>query len=236
MEARERECFARRHLRRRSIPLESTRRCWTEVRAILTAAEAMDPNARRSLVPCRAHWRPEGRVRARSAGSDINFMTGTLTIARSIYETAGGGWGEKPTKTHQERRIGLDDVAVELMSGQREAVDKLAAELGLIVRDDGFVFSRSPVGAEPMRPDVVTKFTVRAAARAGGEDPPSHAPAFSAATQGIAAGYDPVTVAARHGHRDPSITMKIYSHVLEQRDRELATAVGRSLVLPEGSG
>ena len=46
-------------------------------------------------------------VRAR--WSDLDAEAGTLTIARSVYETKGGGWQEKSTKTHTERKIGLDD-------------------------------------------------------------------------------------------------------------------------------
>ncbi|HLN05993.1 MAG TPA: hypothetical protein VK217_06930 [Acidimicrobiales bacterium] len=41
------------------------------------------------------------------------------------------------------------------------------------------------------------------------------------ATQGTAAGYDQVTVVARHGHRDPSITMKSYSHALSNETGSL---------------
>ena len=55
------------------------------------------------------------------------------------------------------------------------------------------------------------------------------------ATQAMAAGFDPVTVGGRLGHADPSITLRVYSHALEQRDRELATALGGMLSLPEAT-
>jgi integrase len=61
-----------------------------------------------------------------------------------------------------------------------------------------------------------------------------HALRHFSATQGIAAGYDPVTVSSRLGHADPSITLRVYSHVLQKRDKELAAAVGRTLALPSG--
>lgn len=164
---------------------------------------------------------------------DIDFDNGTLTIARSVYEVAGGGWAEKATKTHQSRTIGLDDLGMELMHRHRSAVEALANDLHLQVLPDGFIFSRSPVGAEPIRPDVVTKFTTRVARRAG-VDTHLHALRHFSATQGIAAGYDPVTVGRRLGHADPSITLRVYSHVVEQRDKELAAAVGRTLALQPG--
>jgi integrase len=43
-----------------------------------------------------------------------------------------------------------------------------------------------------------------------------------------------VTVGARLGHADSSLTLRVYSHVLEQRDRELAASLGRTLALPGG--
>jgi hypothetical protein len=39
-------------------------------------------------------------------------------------------------------------------------------------------------------------------------------------------------VAGRLGHRDSSITLRVYSHVLEGRDRDLAEALGKTLALP----
>ena len=93
------------------------------------------------------------------------------------------------------------------------------------------MFSRSPVGSEPMRPDVVTKFTTRIAESVGVETH-LHALRHFSATEAIAAGFDPVTVGGRLGHADPSITLRVYSHVVEQRDRDLAASLGRSLAIP----
>ncbi len=35
----------------------------------------------------------------------VDWHAATLTIARSVYEVAGGGWAERPTNTHQVRRV-----------------------------------------------------------------------------------------------------------------------------------
>ena len=140
------------------------------------------------------HPAPTGRLDRGPAGelcalrwSDVDWSTKTLSIARSVYETAGGGWAEKDTKTHTARRIGLDPVAVEGLRRHRERVDKLAQGLELEVPSDAFVFSLSPIGTEPIRPDLVTKAAGRAA-RAAGVDTHLHALRHFAATQGIAAG------------------------------------------------
>jgi len=200
-----------------------------EVRAILFAAEEVEPALATLLLLAALTGARRGELCALK-WPDIDFVAGTVTISRSVYDQAGGGgWGEKATKTHQVRTVGLDDLGIAALRRHRAAVDDLAATLNLDVLSDGFVFSRSPVGAEPIRPDVLSKFT-RRVAEAAGVDTHLHALRHFSATQAIAAGFDPVTVSGRLGHADPSITLRVYSHALVQRDRELATALGRTLM------
>lgn len=204
-----------------------------EVQAILSAAEKIEPmlatllslaaltGARRGEL-CGLRW------------TDINFASRTLSIERSVYEVEGGGWAVKSTKTHQGRKIGLDSLGLEVLRRHRVSVEHLADELDLEVLPEAFLFSRSPVGSEPVLPNVVTKFTTKMAKQVGVS---THLHAFRhfSATQAIAAGFDPVTVAGRLGHRDSSITLRVYSHALEARDRDLADALGRVLS-PELTG
>jgi integrase len=153
----------------------------------------------------------------------VDWEARLLTIEHSVYEIKGGGWAEKPTKTHQARRVGLDDVAIEVLRRHRATVDKLASELDLRIPRDSFLFSRSPVGSEPIRPDIVSKFVPRIA-KAAGVNTHLHALRHFSATQLIAGGHDVRTVAGRLGHADASITLRVYSHVLPERDREAAAA------------
>jgi integrase len=169
-----------------------------EVQAVLAAAEAVEPTLAVLLLLAALSGARRGELCA-LRWPDVDFDASTLTIARSIFEVAGGGWAEKGTKTHQARTIGLDDLGLEALRRHRSAVDALADSLDLEVLPEGFVFSRSPVGAEPIRPDVVTKFMTRVA-KAAGIDTHLHALRHFSATQGIAAGYDPVTVScSAHG-------------------------------------
>jgi integrase len=227
----------------------------TEVQAILTEAERVEPMMAVLLLLAALTGGRRGELCA-LRWTDLDTTAGTLTIARSVYEAAGGGWSEKGTKTHQARTIGLDDLGQEALSRHRKAVDVLADGLGLDVPPDAFMFSRSPVGSEPIRPDVVTKtFTAlcrrmekpvleklrKTKPKATRADLPAadrwdyhlHGLRHFSASQAIAAGFDPVTVGGRLGHADPSITLRVYSHVLEQRDRELAAALGKTLALAE---
>ncbi len=202
-----------------------------EVLAIIEQAEQVDPSLARMLLVAALTGARRGELCA-IRWFDLDWETSTLTIARSVYEVVGGGWAEKSTKSHQARHIGLDNLAVETFHQQREGVDALATQLDLTVLEDGFVWSPSPVGAEPYRPDVLTRFASRAAKKAG-VDTHLHALRHFAATEGIASGSDAVTVAGRLGHRDSSVTLRVYSHALGQRDRELAAALGDSLRRPK---
>jgi integrase len=200
-----------------------------EVKAIIDQAEKTDPMLATLLLVAALSGARRGEVCA-LRWSDIDWTARTLTISRSVYETKGGGWGEKDTKTHQARRIGLDPVAVEALRRHQDRADKLARNLDLVNPEDAFVFSLSPSGSEPVRPDLITKWSAKAAHDAGVKTH-LHALRHFAATQGIAAGFDPVTVGQRLGHRDPSVTLRVYAHALEQRDRDLADSLGASLTL-----
>jgi integrase len=202
-----------------------------EVQKILTVAEAIEPTLANLLLLAALTGTRRGELCA-LRWSDVDWKGCTLHISRSIYDAAGGGWGEKDTKTHQARRIGLDALGLEVLRRQRASVDELAGELGVTAAPDAFLFSRSPAGLEPIRPDVLSKFTKRVADKAG-VDTHLHALRHFSATQAIAAGYDAVTVGARLGHADPSITLRVYAHSIEQRDRELAASLGKTLALPK---
>jgi integrase len=203
-----------------------------EVQRIIEVAEATEPALAGLLLLAALTGARRGELCA-LRWSDVDWQARTLSISKSIYESAGGGWGEKDTKTHQARKIGLDEIGLEILRRHRASVDKLATELGVTVASDAFMFSRSPAGFEPIRPDVLSKFTKHVADKAG-VSTHLHALRHFSATQAIAAGFDAVTVGARLGHADPSITLRVYSHSLEQRDRELAASLGRTLALPAG--
>ena len=160
--------------------------------------------------------------------SDLDGEAAVLTIGRSVFDVPGGGWGEKDTKTHQVRRVGLDEVALHVLELHREHAEDRAKDAGVSVRPDGFIFSRSATGVEPVRPDFVTKFTQRMANNIGIKLTPKALRHFSA-TEMVAAGVDVRTVAGRMGHADPSMTLRVYSHRRVQRDREAAAILGKSL-------
>jgi integrase len=197
------------------------------VRAMVAKAEESDPMLAALLLLGAATGARRGELCA-LRWTDFDAKSGTLTIARSVYQIADKGWAEKPTKTHQVRRVALDDFAVSILRAHRDQVDLLADQLGIAAESDAFMFSRSPAGLEPVRPNVVTDFTVRMA-KAVGVDSHFHELRHFSATQLIADGHDVRTVAGRLGHADPSVTLRVYAHALPEQDRKAAITLGRLL-------
>jgi len=89
--------------------------------------------------------------------SDVDLDAGQLTIRRSIAMAAGEPY-EKGTKTHQSRRVALDDATVAELRGHRLRMRERALALGVRLADDAHLFA-DPDG-RPWRPDVCTnRFT-----------------------------------------------------------------------------
>ena len=51
-------------------------------------------------------------------------------------------------------------------------------------------------------------------------------------TTSLVGGTDVRTVAGRAGHRDASMTLRVYAHAMEEADRETASRLGRVLARP----
>jgi len=94
---------------------------------------------------------------------------------------------------------------------------------------DAFIFSPYLDGCKPFRPDNVTNFFIRVRDSLGLTDVRLHDLRHFTATQLIGAGVDVRTVAGRLGHADPSLTLRVYAHVIEERDRAAAAVMGRVL-------
>ena len=202
-----------------------------EVQRIVKVAEAIDPTLATLLLMAALVGARRSELVAHR-WSDVDWLKGTLRIARSVYEEEGG-WAEKGTKTHAVRTVGLDQLGMAVLRRHRCSVDELAAQLDVEVPADAFMFSRSPAGLEPLKLDSVTSFATMVAEKAGVE---THLHAFRhfSAITAVATGVDPVTVAKRLGHRDASVTLRVYSHAVESRDREMAGVLGHALALSAG--
>jgi integrase len=208
---------------------------------VLRAAEGGSPD----LGPILLFGMLTGMRRGEICGvqwSDIDWAGSRVTVRRSVWQVRST-WGIKDPKTHQVRTIALDPATVALLTARLVRAEGDAELSGVSLAADGFVWSSYIDGHAPRTPNSLTRAfhrlcrTMELEARAA--DPPRveswdfrfHDLRHLSATEMVGAGVDPRTVAARLGHADPSVTLKVYAHAIESRDRDAADGLGRALTL-----
>jgi integrase len=160
--------------------------------------------------------------------SDVDWDRRALRIARSLT-VIKTSVSEGPTKTHAHRYVAIDDALGELLTGRRRDQERDADDVGMPLVSDPFILSRSAEGSLPCKPDGITQAYARVA-KSLGLAGHFHELRHFAATIAIASGADVRTVAGRLGHADPSVTLRVYSHALEERDRALAGVLGQAVL------
>ncbi len=118
----------------------------------------------------------------------LDLEKGVLSIRTSIAQAGGRTW-EKDTKTHQQRRIALDQPTLELLRLYRGRRRATAAELGLMLAGDSRMFSRDPDGRAWRLPDSVSQRYAKMSARLGW-DMNIHQLRHYSATELVAGGVD----------------------------------------------
>lgn len=172
---------------------------------------------------------------------DIDWGASRLTFRRSVWQVRSS-WGIKDPKTHQVRTIAMDSSGMALLEARRQEAERDAADGNVPLIEGAYVWSTFPDGGAPRTPNSLTRAfdrlctTMEDEARAEGrrERWPFrfHDLRHLSATQMVGTGMDVRTVAARLGHADASVTLRVYAHALEERDREAAEGLGRTLALP----
>ena len=164
----------------------------------------------------------------------VNWPRRILTIARSLT-VIGGVATEGQTKTHPRRGVALDDAMLALLEKRRADQGAYARHVGVDPVPDPLILSSSADGGQPYQPDTLTDYYKRAAKRLG-ITTHFHELRHFAATVAIGSGADVQTVSGRLGHADPSVTLRVYAHAVEARNRELAGLLGSTVLGPmEGS-
>ena len=157
----------------------------------------------------------------------------SIRIRRSLGYTPKDGIFEGPTKTRQTRRVALDQVGMAIIERQKEEIRFAADKVGSLVAEDPYLFSPEPDGAKPFHPDSISKVFRRIADAHGWREIHFHSLRHFSASEMIAAGVDVRTVAARLGHADASITLRVYAHALPERDRAAAEILGSRISFPK---
>jgi integrase len=154
-----------------------------------------------------------------------------LTIARSIVEVSGE-LIEKDTKTHQVRKVSLDEETVAVLTAHRAACEELAGKCGATLASSSFLFSHEVDFSTPWRPNYATLAFGRLRDELGLEGVKLHHLRHFSATQLLSAGIDIRTVSGRLGHANASTTLDFYAQFLQAADERAADALGALLGRP----
>jgi len=160
--------------------------------------------------------------------SDVDWERNAIRVSRSLT-VIRADVTEGPTKTHAHRFVAVDDTLAALLAKRRADQEHYANGVGTVLAADSYILSRNANGLEPCKPDGLTQAYVRVS-KSLGLSGHFHELRHFAATVAIASGADVRTVAGRLGHADPSVTLRVYSHALEERDRVLAGVLGQTVL------
>lgn len=155
--------------------------------------------------------------------TDVDLERGELAIRRSVSQV-GGELREKDTKTHQSRRMAIDEGTVDVMRTHRLRQRELALALGESVPDDALVFSDAD--GRPWRPDVCTNRFGRLRSTLGLERVRLHDLRHFVASVLGDGGVPIATISSRLGHRDIATTLNLYTHALPATDQRAAAYLG----------
>jgi integrase len=170
---------------------------------------------------------------------DLDLNNKVIHLHRAI-SLADGEWIEKDTKTHQDRRVVLDDESVDVLCEHQLRCKKRADSLGVELAATAYVFSLKPDGRTFLIPDSVTQRYDRMVKRLGIETT-LHKLRHYSATELINAGVDIRTVAGRLGHGGGgATTLRVYAAWLSEADQRAAAKLAgrmpaRNQIAPSGS-
>ena len=185
------------------------------VREVIEVAEERDPDLAALLMFAALTGMRRGEL-CGLRWSDVDFEHGRIENARSVVVVVGG-IKDKSTKTNRSRHVALDPVAVALLTSRFEGARTVALDAVTELTAGAYVFSPELDGGEPFRPDYLTSFFTKVRNAAGAPGVRLYDLRHFTATQLIGAGVDVRTVAGWLGDSDPSLTLRVYGHVLEAR-------------------
>ena len=186
---------------------------------------------------------------------DVDWATSIVMVRRAIWQTKGA-WGTKDPKSHQVRRLVLGPDSLGVLAGRRRRVEELATTADIDPPGDGaYIFGPDFDWDRPLLPAAVTLAFSRLCRKA-------EAPALGrlretkleatrtdllsaeqwgyrfhdlrhyTATELFRAGHHPRTVADRLGHRDPALTLRVYTHDVPELAARAAADIESTLAPP----
>jgi integrase len=159
--------------------------------------------------------------------NDIDLEAGTVTIRASMSQTKAAVT-MKSTKSGKIRVVALSQAARAVFRRQKalQAADKL--KKGEHYRNADEAVFTDEIGDRPS-PKAGTNAFARIAEKAGVPITSLHGTRHTAATSMISGGVDIRTASAILGHANPSVTLGLYSHVVERHERAAVEVVAERL-------
>jgi integrase len=158
--------------------------------------------------------------------ADLDLARGVMHVAYS-YLVLPGVKMRKDTKTHQDRRLAIDDVTVAVLSERRLQIEEELGRVGCDLPDNAYVFSHEPTGDAPWEPNWVTKKVSDVAASVGIAMTVKSLRHYSA-SQLLAGGIDLRNTAARLGHGGGgATTLRHYADPVSEVDRRAAAYLAK---------
>jgi integrase len=199
-----------------------------EVKAVLAAGASMAAEGRlEPAAPVALRLAcVSGARRSELAALRWEELDGTRLVIDSSIAVIRSGTADEarqpvlrddPTKTGTRRVVSLDEAT-------RAALQALSEHPGMLGP-----WILAP-GSRPISPDRISAWWRRARDRAGLDARwRLHDLRHWSATTTVAAGHDVPSVAARLGHSNPAMTLRVYAHAIEATDATLATTLGAAL-------
>lgn len=157
----------------------------------------------------------------------VDLESRELVISRALIESSGGTVLEKDTKSHQARRVALDEGTVTALAEWKTTCVARANACGIQLQQGSYVFSPEVDGSVPWKPFHWTSAWRRVRAKSGiDRSYRLHDLRHFAATRLLNAGVPVRTVSNRLGHARPATTLNIYAHFVPASDHVAAEVLG----------
>jgi integrase len=157
---------------------------------------------------------------------DIDFDSGMLTVARTLRETKAGMSLETPKTKHSRRIIKLPATLTAALQGHQRKQAEDYLRIGL--RPELNLVFPSELGGLKSPDDFSWKYG-QAIKRAGLTGVNFHALRHTHITNLLRSKMSIKAIATRAGHRDPTVTLQTYAHVMPGDDEDLAAVTDEVL-------
>lgn len=172
------------------------------------------------------HLALSGLRRGEIAGlrwTDVDFDSGTLTIANNRVSAGGRSIENDPKSFTSRRTLPLPDRLVVALRDARERQRVERIEAGTAYRSGAYVVSNE-IG-DPYSPAVLSHAWRAALARCGLRHLKLHGARHTCATLMHLDGVPTAVIAAWIGHKDAALTMRLYAHSQDEALKVAATAI-----------